>query len=94
MKAQAELFGISKNEVLTQIRQGFFGQEAQRVIMGTDEVKIWVRYPLEDRNSTFDLFEMKIKNAQGMKIPLREICDYTMGRSARKPEKKKWTKNC
>ena len=81
MKAQAELFGISKNEVLTQIRQGFFGQEAQRVIMGTDEVKIWVRYPLEDRNSTFDLFEMKIKNAQGMKIPLREICDYTMGRA-------------
>jgi multidrug efflux pump subunit AcrB len=49
--------------------------------MGTDEVKIWVRYPLEDRNSTFDLFEMKIKNAQGMKIPLREICDYTMGRA-------------
>ena len=81
MKAQAELFGISKNEVLNQIRQGFFGQEAQRVIIGTDEVKIWVRYPLEDRNSSFDLFEMKIKNAQGMKIPLREICDYSMGRA-------------
>ena len=81
MKPQAELFGVSKGEVLNQIRQGFFGQEAQRVIIGTDEIKIWVRYPIEDRNSTYDLFEMKIKNAQGMRIPLREICDYTMGRT-------------
>ncbi len=81
MKPQAEQFGISKGAVLTQIRQGFFGQEAQRVIIGTDEIKIWVRYPIEDRNSTYDLFEMKIKNAQGMRIPLREICEYTMGRA-------------
>ena len=66
---------------MNQIRQGFFGQEAQRVIIGTDEIKIWVRYPIEDRNSTYDLFEMKIKNAQGMRIPLREICDYSMGRT-------------
>ena len=81
MKPQAELFGVSKGEVLNQIRQGFFGQEAQRVIIGTDEIKIWVRYPIEDRNSTYDLFEMKIKNAQGMRIPLREICEYSMGRT-------------
>ena len=81
MKPQAELFGLSKGEVLNQIRQGFFGQEAQRVIIGTDEIKIWVRYPLEDRNSTYDLFEMKIKNAQGMRIPLREICNYSIGRA-------------
>ena len=81
MKPQAELFGLSKGEVLNQIRHGFFGQEAQRVIIGTDEIKIWVRYPLEDRNSTYDLFEMKIKNAQGMRIPLREICNYSIGRA-------------
>jgi len=36
MKTQAEMYGISKGEVLSQIRQGFFGQEAQRVIIGTD----------------------------------------------------------
>jgi len=81
VKPQAELFGLSKGEILNQIRQGFFGQEAQRVIIGTDEIKIWVRYPLEDRNSAYDLFEMKIKNAQGMRVPLREICDYSIGRA-------------
>lgn len=81
MKPQAEMFGISKGEVLSQIRQGFFGQEAQRVIIGTDEVKIWVRYPKEDRNSLMDLENMKIKNASGTAIPLYEICDFEIGRA-------------
>lgn len=81
MKPQAEIFGISKGEVLNQIRQGFFGQEAQRIIIGTDEVKIWVRYPKEDRSSTMDLENMKIKNAAGVAIPLKEICDFEMGRA-------------
>ena len=81
LRPEAEIYGISKGEVLTQVRQGFFGQEAQRVIIGTDEVKIWVRYPIEDRNSLSDLENMKIKTAQGVAIPLKEICDFEMGRA-------------
>ena len=81
MKPQAEMFGVTKSEVLTQIRQGFFGQEAQRIIIGTDEVKIWVRYPKEDRNSLMDLENMKIKNVSGAAIPLKEICDFELGRA-------------
>lgn len=78
---QAEIYGINKAEVLTQIRQGFFGQEAQRVIIGTDEVKIWVRYPLEDRNSVSDLEDMKIKTMTGLQIPLQEIATFKFGRA-------------
>jgi multidrug efflux pump subunit AcrB len=81
MKPQAEMFGITKGEVLTQIRQGFFGQEAQRIIIETDEVKIWVRYPQDDRNSMMDLEQMKIKNNLGAAIPLNEICDFEVGRA-------------
>ena len=81
MRPQADIYGLQKNDVLTQIRQGFFGQEAQRVIIGTDEVKIWVRYPLEDRNSFSDLENMKIKTAQGLAIPLKDICDFEVGRA-------------
>ena len=81
MKPQAEMFGVTKGEVLSQIRQGFFGQEAQRIIIGTDEVKIWVRYPKEDRNSLMDLENMRIKNATGAAIPLNEICDFDYGRA-------------
>ncbi|MFT5778049.1 MAG: multidrug efflux pump subunit AcrB [Crocinitomicaceae bacterium] len=81
MRPQADIYGIAKNDVLTQIRQGFFGQEAQRVIIGTDEVKIWVRYPVEDRNSMSDLENMKVKSPQGLAIPLKEICDFEFGRA-------------
>ena len=81
LKPMAEMYGITKGEILNQIRQGFFGQEAQRVIIGTDEVKIWVRYPLADRNSLYDLENLRIKNAQGAAIPLKEICDFEIGRA-------------
>lgn len=78
---EAGIYGISESDILAQIRQAFFGQEAQRVIIGTDEVKIWVRYPKEDRNSFLDLENMKIKTAQGLAIPLHELCKFTIGRA-------------
>ncbi len=81
MRPQAEIYGVTKNEVLTQIRQGFFGSEAQRVIIGTDEVKVWVRFPQEDRNSLSDLENMRIRTAAGLSIPLRELCDFDLGRA-------------
>lgn len=79
MRPQAEIYNIGQAEVLRQIRQGFFGQEAQRVIIGTDEVKIWVRYPKEERQSITDLKDMRIKTAAGMEVPLHELADYTIG---------------
>ncbi|MFT7343648.1 MAG: multidrug efflux pump subunit AcrB [Lentimonas sp.] len=81
MRPQTEVYGITKNEVLTQIRAGFFGQEAQRVIIGTDEVKIWVRFPKDDRNSLSDLENMRIRTQTGLAIPLKEICDFDLGRA-------------
>lgn len=78
---EASIFGVTENDVLNQVRQGFFGIEAQRVIIGTDEVKIWVKYPLEDRNSITDLEDMKIKNALGVAIPLAEISTFDIGRA-------------
>ena len=81
MRPQAEIYGLSKNQVLSQIRAGFFGQEAQRVIIGTDELKIWVRFPKEDRNSLNDLESMPIRNAQGVTIPLNQLCDFRLGRA-------------
>ncbi len=81
MRPEADIYGLSKNEVLSQVRQCFFGQEAQRVIIGTDEVKIWVRYPAGDRSSLSDLEDMKVKSMTGLAIPLKEICDFSLGRA-------------
>lgn len=77
---QADVFGIGKPEVVNQIRQGFFGQEAQRLIIGTEEVKVWVRYPKEDRNSLSDLEAMKIKTISGLEVPLTSVANFSIDR--------------
>ena len=78
---EASIYGFSEGEVLTQIRQSFFGDEAQRVIVGKDEVKLWVRFDKQDRNSFVDLQRMKIRNLQGTEVELQAIADFKMSRA-------------
>ncbi len=80
VKPTAEMYGLTRADILNQIRQGFFGQEVQRLIKGTDEIKLWLRYPKSDRSSIADLNNTRIKTAQGVEIPLSEIADFTIGR--------------
>ena len=77
---QAEVFGLGKAEIINQIRNGFFGREAQRVIIGTDEVKIWVRYPEQDRNTITDLKNMRIKTISGTAVPLHQVANFEIDR--------------
>lgn len=80
LKPKAYLLGLNHNEISKQIRQGFFGQEAQRLIIGTDEVKIWVRYPEEGRASIGRLERTRIKTANGQEYPLAELVNYNIER--------------
>ena len=80
IKPEADFYGLGIFEVSKQLRQGIFGQEVQRVIVGTDEVKIWVRYAKEDREDKFDLDNIRIKTMDGKQILLSEIATYTIDR--------------
>lgn len=80
LKEKAYALGLNEATVMKQIRQGFFGEEAQRLIIGRDEVKIWLRYPQKDRNSIEDLNKVKIKTSSGGMYPLEEIADYEFKR--------------
>ena len=51
---------LSTAQILSEIRNGFYGFESQRLQIGTNEVKIWIRYDKEDRNSIYDLENMRI----------------------------------
>jgi len=76
LKEKAYALGLNEATVMKQIRQGFFGEEVQRLIIGRDEVKIWLRYPESDRNSIEDLNKVKIKTMNGEMFPLEAIADY------------------
>ncbi|MDE0772761.1 MAG: efflux RND transporter permease subunit [Salibacteraceae bacterium] len=80
LKEKAYAMGLTMRDVVGQVRQGFFGFEVQRLQRGLDEVKVWVRYDLEDRGSVKRLENMRILTASGMQIPLNEIAEYEIER--------------
>ncbi len=80
LKEKAFSLGLNTNQVMRQVRGGFFGQEAQRIIRGIDEVRIWVRYGQDERATIAQLEDMRIRLNDGREFPLREIADLTTQR--------------
>jgi len=80
LKQKAYMLGLSLQDVLGQVRSGFFGKEVQRLQRGRDEVKIWVRYNEYDRSSINNLDNMFITTPSNQKVPFSEIASYTIKR--------------
>ncbi len=72
--------GLTTSEVMSQVRSGFFGKEAQRILRGIDEVKIWVRYSEDERSTISKLKDVRIKLSDGKQIPLSELADISIER--------------
>ncbi len=79
LKPKAYFLGLSQSEIAKQVRQGFYGGQVQRLQQGKDELRVWVRYPIEDRFSIGQFEDMKIKTQQG-EYPLTELVTYTIER--------------
>ena len=73
---QAYNLGFTLQDIISQVRQGFFGAEAQRIQRGEDEVRVWVRYDLDDRSDISDLSDMRIRSADGRSVPLSELANF------------------
>ncbi|MEM6346698.1 MAG: efflux RND transporter permease subunit [Bacteroidota bacterium] len=80
LNEKAKLLGLTLQDVIGQVRQGFFGVEVQRLQRGQDEVKVWVRYDNPDRSSIGKLEDMRIRTSNGQTFPLKEIADFSLGR--------------
>jgi len=79
LKPKAYFLGLDENSIARQVRQGFYGGQAQRLQEGRDELRIWVRYPKSDRMMLGQMERMKIKTPAGV-FPLAELADYDMQR--------------
>ncbi len=80
LKENAYLLGLSLREIMSQVRAGFFGAQAQRFQRGQDEIRVWVRYDRDNRSSIIDLDAMRIVTPSGARVPLGEIATYTIER--------------
>ena len=76
LKPNAYFLGLTHNDITRQIRQGFFGEEVQRLQKGADEVRVWVRYPKSDRVSMGQIENMKVKAQNEGMYPLTQLADY------------------
>ena len=80
LKPNAYFLGFTLNDIMSQVRSAFFGNQVQRFQRGQDEIKVWVRYVEEERKSIKNLDDMQILASNGDRIPLSEIADYTIKR--------------
>jgi multidrug efflux pump subunit AcrB len=81
IKPAAELLGLSATDLARQVRQAFFGEQAQRIQRGRDDVRVMVRYPKAQRGSIDNLESMRIRTPSGVEVPFAEVADVAMGRS-------------
>ncbi|MBH70461.1 MAG: RND transporter [Flavobacteriales bacterium] len=79
LKEKAYNLNLTTAQILNEIRQGFYGFESQRLQLGTDEVKIWIRYEKNDRNSIYDLENMRINHLSNSYL-LSDLVDMKLER--------------
>jgi multidrug efflux pump subunit AcrB len=79
IKPEAEHLGLTANMLGTQVRQAFFGEEAQRLLRGRDELKVMVRYPEAERSSVANLQNMRIRAPDGTEVPFSEVAEVELG---------------
>ena len=80
LKDNAYSLGLDLQYIMSRVRAGFFGVQAQRFQRGQDEIRVWVRYKKEDRSSITQLEDMKIDLPNGQFVALKEIATYTIKR--------------
>ena len=79
VKPEAESLGISMQLLGRQVRQAFYGEEAQRIQRGKDEIKVMVRYPESERRSVADLRQMRIRTPDGGEVPFDAVANLSFG---------------
>ncbi|MBY6107155.1 efflux RND transporter permease subunit [Ferrimonas balearica] len=73
VKPEAEALGITLSDLARQVRWGFYGYEAQRILRDKEEVKVMVRYPAEQRRTIGHLENMRIRTPQGTEVPFSSV---------------------
>jgi multidrug efflux pump subunit AcrB len=75
----ARTLGLTLNDLARQVRQAFYGEEAQRIQRGTEDVRVMVRYPESERASLGDLEDMRIRTANGAEVPFAAVAEVDFG---------------
>ena len=78
---EARSLAFTGSDVARQLRSAFYGSEALREQRGRNEVKVMVRLPQAQRDSEYDLEQLRVRSTSGGFVPLGRLADYERGRS-------------
>ncbi|MBL4728487.1 MAG: efflux RND transporter permease subunit, partial [Gammaproteobacteria bacterium] len=76
---RGKTLGLTLNDIATQVRQAFYGAESQRIQRGSDDIRVMVRYPEDERQSLGNLEDLLIRTPNGAEVPFLSIADFSLG---------------
>jgi len=82
LKPYARTLGVTVENLAQQVRAAYFGAEAVRVQRGRDEVRVYVRLPVAERDSLADLGGYRVRTPTGEFAPLHELAEISMGHAS------------
>lgn len=71
--------GLTLNDIATQVRQAFYGAQAQRIQRDLDDIRVMVRYPENERRSLGNLEDLMIRTPNGGEVPFLSVADFSLG---------------
>lgn len=80
----AERLGITLDDVSSQVRQAFYGEEVQRLPREDGDVRVMVRYPEAARASLGSFEDVRIRTPDGRLVPLLAVADVEAGQATRR----------
>ena len=80
IRPAAETLGLTLQDLGRQVRQAFYGEEAQRIQRGRDDIRVMVRYPREQRRSLGNLEAMRVRTPSGGEVPFSQVALVEPGR--------------
>lgn len=78
LKPNAERLGLRLEQLAEQVHHGYYGDEVHRFLRGRSEVKVMVRYPLQQRQSLDNLKQQPIRLPNGTTAPLGDLADIQL----------------
>jgi multidrug efflux pump subunit AcrB len=76
----AQSLGLTLDDLSKQVRQAFYGEEAQRIQRGRDDIRVMIRYPQDARRSLADLEDLRIRTPNGGEVPFYAVAKAELGR--------------
>jgi len=80
LKDSGRTLDLTLSDLARQVRQGFYGDEVQRIQRGRDDIRVMVRYPEAERKSLADVENMRIRLPNGTEIPFDTVAEVQYGR--------------